>query len=125
MSIRDKILSALTSTLEDLSEERLVDILIDELKSARAEVERRAGENIAEYQRLQQDREHNREEYLKMHREPLYCVKGEFHFATADDRFFCIHVQGTQLGMFERRLNVDYQVPRISHEEWVKRMPKS
>ena len=66
MTIKQKLLDALGNTLDHISEERLIDILLDAFKAKQDEIEKLRSENSYERQRLRQERDTLENERLRM-----------------------------------------------------------
>lgn len=117
--LRKRILSALDIPFEEISESRLVDILIDEHEAAKATVSKLKAENADEREALRQERETIRVEMRKMRSEPLYCAAGEFYFVRGEAGFLIV-IQGTRINLFEHSGAAFYPVVQVSSEEWNK-----
>ena len=81
MTSKAKILEALDIALDDVSEDCLLDILLDAYKSKDQAILRLEGENAREREDMHQERERMREEYDRRRSDPLYCTAiGEYYF---------------------------------------------
>ena len=117
MSVKEKILDALDVAIDDVSELRLVDILLDAYKLKVKRIEELNAENAMERERLYAERDMMAQERHKMRSDPLYCAAAEYYFS-CDGRKFGIHIQGPRIDMFERRNNVDIRAQQLSRSEW-------
>lgn len=121
MSIKEKILSALDCALEDITEDRLIDILLDAYQAKTQQIVKLQGENAAERERLHHDHEMLREEHRRMRMDPLYGADGEYFFS-CNGRKFNIKVRGGKIDMFERSSSAscDFVAQRMSMDEWTR-----
>lgn len=117
MSTKEKILSALGCSLEDLSESRLLDILLDAYQDKKDRIEELESANVQEREKLHTAEENIRRELRQMRMDPLYGVHGDFFFSTGE-REFCVQVQGGMISMFERRGGFDFIARPLSRDEW-------
>jgi hypothetical protein len=119
---KQKILDVLDSVLDDISEDRLLDILLDAYTAQKQAILDLAVENAAERENLRLDREHIRQELHKMRNDPLYGAAGEYFFEGSGTvkRRFCIMVRGHAIEMIEQLGGVDYRCRQMERLEWVK-----
>lgn len=117
MTVKDKILAALGCALDEISETRLIDILLDAYEKKKQRIAVLEGENAHERARLEFEHDKMREEYRRMLNDPLYCAGGEYFFCL-DGRRFCFRVQGHHVEMFERRGIHDFAAIQHSAREW-------
>ena len=117
MSVKQKILDGLGCALDHISEERLIDILLDAYKAKQRHIEQLEGENAHEREMLHAEHESLRREQEKMRRDPLYCAHGRYFFAV-NGRRFIVDVQGGQIDMCEREKRIDVRAQRLSAEEF-------
>ena len=122
MTTKDKILKALDCALDDISEGRLVDILLDAYKAKNRRIEELEAENESERQGLHRDREGIRQELHKMRCDPLYGAGGDYFFV-CDGRRYHVRVQG-RVDMYERRGTVDYAAQSISPGDFLSSVTK-
>ena len=115
-TVKEKILEALNVTLEDLSECRLIEILIDAYKAKESEVSELKAANNQERVDLALERGQMRQEYHKMRSDPLYGAAGNYCFAL-DDKKFQVHVQG-KVELMERRGCFDVRAIPLSQAEF-------
>lgn len=117
-AVRDKILEAL-GHIDNISDERLCDLLLDAFAEQRKRIEQLEVENSAERIALHNEREQLRQEVHKMRSDPLYGAGGTYFF-TVNKRFFHVEVQGTQILLAEsdKKRSVDYMAQQLSRIEW-------
>jgi hypothetical protein len=102
MTIKQKLLAALNIMLDDISEERLIDILLDNYKEKTQRIEELAGENAHEKFMLQEEWEKIKREHHRMLRDPTYLSSGEYHFCH-EGRHFCVDIRHGRVVLWERR----------------------
>lgn len=78
MDAKQKLLEALCITFDDLSEARLLDILLDAYKAKKERIVQLEGENAHEREVLQSEREALLAERRRMQTDPTYFVSGDF-----------------------------------------------
>jgi hypothetical protein len=118
MSIKKQLLGALDCTLDDLSETRLLDLLLDAYQAQKKEIERLHGVNAREAQRLRDDLECVRRDRERIQRDPLYCAHGEYFFLV-NGRRIGVSIQGSHIDLYERGANkINYAGQRLSATEW-------
>lgn len=114
MTTKEKILAALDCALEDLSDDRLLDILLDAYESKKKAIK----DAEARWAEMRFDREQLRADVHRMRTDPLcYTVAGQYHFREGN-RKFCVVINGRDLTMYERRGIVDYSMPQITGAEF-------
>lgn len=120
MSTKQKILVILDDVLDDVSEQRLLDILLDAYQARQAEIKKLKSEIAYERENLHRLQESTTDEYRRMRSDPLYGAFGEYFFELPGKQrqFFCVRVQGKRFEMFERKGNVDFMCRQMSREEW-------
>lgn len=116
---RSRILEALGDVVDDISEERLLDILIDSYAAKKRRISELEGENAHERQALHDDRERLREEMRRMRSDPLYGAHGTYFFL-CNNRKFRFDIYGRHISMFERVDQYDFAAMQLSQEEWMK-----
>ncbi len=109
MNTKQKILDALDIAIDDLSEDRLIDILLDAYKDTRRQLNEVKFENARERETIRRERERMQEDHRRMREDPLYCAQGEYYFVY-DKRMFGVRIQGRKIDMFERRPGVGHGV---------------
>jgi hypothetical protein len=119
MSVKSKIVEALGCTLDDISEERLVDILLDSYRTKKQEISRLQVENIREREDMYRERQSLRDEQRRMRSDPLYGPEGYYYFLS-DRRKFTVAVQGGRITMSERMKNVDMVAQQVQLVEWLR-----
>ena len=117
MTTKQKILAALDCALDDLSEERLVDILLDAYERKKARIVELEAENAAERQRIHAERKALQREQHRLSSDPLYGARGEYFF-TLDGRYFSVSISGRDIYLTERRIGYLWSYLQISHEDW-------
>lgn len=122
--MKQKILEALDCVLEDVGEDRLVDILVDAYNAQKERLEASVTENNAERQHMHDERERMKQEHHRMRTDPLYCAAGAFFFVDGDGRTFIVQIKGFKIEMCERRGTIDYAAQQISREEFSQIVPK-
>lgn len=116
MKTKQRLLKALDCSLEDISEDRLVDILLDTFNAKKRRIEELEGDNARERFDIQNERDRMRDELHRMRSDPLYGAGGEYYFM-CDGKKFGVVVQG-RISMFERRGSIDYAAQQLSPREW-------
>lgn len=116
MPHKQKLLDALNITFDDLSEDRLLDILLDAYKAKKQRIAALEVENAQERERLQNDLECVRRERQRMREDPLYCVAGEFFFK-GRSCIIGVVVRGGHIQAFERQSGIDYLAAPATCEE--------
>ena len=117
MSIKQKLIDALDCTIEDINEDRLVDILLDAYKTRGDQITHLEGENAQERERLYAEFESIKREQKRMREDPLYCATGEYFF-NCNGHNFGVRVQGYRIDAFERQGNIDFAGREMSLAEW-------
>lgn len=72
MNKRSRILEALDNVVDDLSEERLLDILLDSYSAKKQRIKELESENARERQDLRDTQEQLREDMRRMRSDPFY-----------------------------------------------------
>ena len=119
MTAKTKILEALDIALDDVSEDRLLDILIDAYKSKDQAILRLEGENAREREYIYHEREQMRDEFRRMRSDPLYCREGTYYFAVDKSRFTVL-VQGGRVDLMVRSHGHDVIATPMSPEDWLR-----
>ena len=119
MSLKEKILDTLGCALDDISEDRLLDILLDAYKAKQHRIKELANENAYERDLLERERMRLIQEQQRMRGDPLYNAGGDYFFRY-DRQKFRVCVQGNQIELFEQRGNVAWAVQQIDRAEWLK-----
>jgi hypothetical protein len=117
-TIKDKILAALDCALDDIAEDRLLDILLDAYAAKKAEIERLHGENAREREQLHQELEAAHLDRHRMRSDPLYCAAGAYYFLLGGTDYYAVHIQGTQITLLRRLANHDQLAQPISRDEY-------
>lgn len=121
MNNRSRILEALGDVVDDISEERLLDILLDSYAAKKQRIKELEGENAHERQALHDDRERLHEEMRRMRSDPLYGACGDYYF-TVGGRYFRFHVHGGRVDMLEEcKGNISYAAQQMSLEAWAQK----
>lgn len=117
MSYKQKLLEALNITFDDLSESRLLDILLDAYKAKKERIIQLEAENAHERETLRAEREALLSERRRMQTDPTYFISGDFLFRCRD-RSFCVTIVSGRVEMFERSQGCDFRAQPMSHENW-------
>ena len=117
MAVKEKILGALEMTFEDLSLERLIDILLDAYNGKKKRIEELNAENARERERLHVDIEVMRRERERMRSDPLYLLHGDYFFE-CNGRRFHVSVQGSHIKMTEQQGKHAYMASQMTWAEW-------
>lgn len=117
MPSKQKILDALDVAIDDLGEDRLIDILLDAYKAKNDRILQLEGENCHERLVLQSERESLREESRRMRSDPLYGPGGHYFFLVNDHKIKVI-VQGGRIDVFERLKDIIYPAQIVSPADW-------
>ena len=118
MTIKEKILEALGGcVLDDISESRLIDILVDAHAALRQRIADLEGTNAVEREDLHQSQDRIQEEMHRMRSDPLYCAQGDYYFE-CNGRKFCVSVHGHRMELFERQRHVDLNGRQMTPKEW-------
>src|SRR5690348_12352856 len=115
--MKEKILKALDCALEDLSEERLLDILLDAYKAKSARIESLEAENAREREQLRVAQKLAQQELNRLRTDPFYWASGEYFFFCNGKRLR-IAIRGSNIQLFERIGIIDYEGQRLRGEEW-------
>lgn len=117
MSIKEELLKALDCALEDISEERLVGILIDAYQAKKTRIADLEGANAADREMWNREMELTRAERYRMHADPLYRMDGDYYFKH-NSQAFIVRILGGGINMFVRVNNVDCWARQLSPKEW-------
>ena len=119
MSTKQKILDALGCALDEISEDRLVDILLDAYKRKEQRIKNLEAENVTERQRLDAEIERCQIARHEMRSNPLYGASGEYFFLGTGWRRLRVQIEGgCRISAFEVVGNVDYVCRQVSQEEY-------
>jgi hypothetical protein len=114
-----KILDALGCALTNISEERLLDILLDAYESKKKQISELQAANAREREDLHHQRELMAEEYRRMRQDPLYGAGGQYYFANPGrGARFCVTVHGRRIILTEQGPNSEVYMRPISQEEY-------
>jgi hypothetical protein len=127
MSTKEKILEVLDCALDDLSEERLLEILLDAYQQKKRTIANLEHECSAVRQQLYAEKERMRDEISRLCSDPLYTMPGEYFFyrewTDGLDRHkqrFVVRIVGRAVSMFERKGGYDMVIMQVSREEFLK-----
>jgi hypothetical protein len=127
MSIKEKILEVLDCALDDLSEERLLEILLDAYQGKKRTIANLEHECSAVRQQLHDEKERIRDEHKRIRSDPLYTAPGEYFFyyewTAGLDRHkqrLGVRIVGRSIEMFERQKGYDVAIMQVSREEFIK-----
>lgn len=116
VSTRSRILAALDVTLDDISEHRLVDILLDSYRTKVKEVAALRQENAVERESIESVRQQFIKEMREARSNPFYCTNSaELTFIDNSDCFVLRAFSG-KVQLFKRKDGVDYVLKQISSE---------
>lgn len=115
MTGKQKILDALDCVIDDLSEDRLIDLLVDAYEAKKRRINELAAENARERESLHHEREMVRAEIHRVRTDPLYTVVGEFCFQT-DKAKFGVRIHGGDIQGFEQRGDIHYAARRCKSD---------
>jgi len=120
--LKEKLLSTLDFALDDVSEERLLDILLDAYRARKEEIERLRGENAHEVQKLNDQHEALMRERSELRRNPLYGASGSWFF-TANGQYFSVRASGGKICEASLRVkvkgqDVEYAAQELSPAQW-------
>ncbi len=125
MTVRDKILEAL-GDIDNISDERLCDLLLDAFAEQRKKIEQLEAFNNAERISLRNEQEALRQEQRRVRQDPLYAAAGDYYFVVRD-RFFQLAIQGNRMQLIEAVRGdeampwVNYMGQQLSRQEWENR----
>ena len=95
---KQKILDALDCVIDDLSEDRLIDLLVDAYESKKRRIIELTSENAREREQLHQDREQIHKEMRLMRTDPLYAPAGEYFFKVPGTKTkFGVRIHGLRI----------------------------
>lgn len=121
MPNKEKLLEALDCTIDDVSEERLVDVLLDSYAKMKERIKVLEAENSGERERLHYEMNNIQEERMKMRRDPTYWTAGDFYFidhVALMGQKMRVRIVGTKIELSQRRGNVDFVMRQVSGTEW-------
>jgi hypothetical protein len=126
MSAKEKILEVLDCALDDLSEERLLEILLDAYQEKRRTIANLEHECTAVRRQLHDEKERIRDEHARMRNDPLYTATGEYFFylprhddvKRAPDKYI-VAVKGQQITMRVSRDRYCQLAQQISRAEFL------
>ena len=99
--------------IDEINENRLLDILLDAFAAQKEKIEALRGENAHERQCMRSERQLLQAEFQRMRRDPLYCAMGEYRFVGEKGAIFHVHVQGTEINMYKRHNSIDYAMQQV------------
>ena len=117
-SIKQKLIAALDIALEDVGEDRLLDILLDAYASKKREIEKLKNENAGERQYLRKQHDDLVREQHRLRSDPTYGARGEYFFAREGGYKFRVSVTAGGVDLFEYRLGVEYCILSLSPGAW-------
>lgn len=117
MNTKQKILAALDYALDETSEARLLDILLDAYKSKKDEIQRLRTENQQTRQDLYNEREAMADERHKMRTDPLYSATGQYLFLVNHHKI-AVTVRGARISISEKVCQVNYEGQQLPPEMW-------
>lgn len=119
MSIKEKLLSAINDLpYEEISNERLVDILVDKLKSQREEIKKLENANLSERRILSAETERIMNEYKELNRNPnKFLSFTEYFIGKRGLKIICSFHNG-YLSVSEVEKAISFAAKRVSPEEF-------
>lgn len=102
MSIKKKILGVLDVSLDEITEHRLLDILIDAYHAKQKRINELAGANAREREDIHLQREQMAQEHRRMRTDPLYCASGTYLFEYDHRTQVQVDVQGFRVTAVKR-----------------------
>jgi hypothetical protein len=118
ITTKAKILAALEIALEDIAEDRLLDILLDAYAAKKRAIEHLSHVNDTEREKLREERQAVHMDRMRMHKDPLYCAAGSYYFRLGGTDYYIVHVQGTKIILQRCQANYDQLAQPISREEF-------
>ena len=113
MSIKQKLLDSLNVTLEDISMERLIDILLDTYKAKCQYIKKLEGENAHEREQLESARKAIGQEMDRIRCDPtLLCAK-EYNFISRNKIKFTVQIVNSKVILIERVGPINYPMEEI------------
>ena len=122
MNTKQKILKAIDCAIDDIGEDRLVDILLDAFKAKKARIAELEGQLTAAAREVHDVWESRRLERHEIRTNPLYSAAGEYFFIV-NDRKFMIQVFGPRIEMFERCGKIDHAAQIINRDHFEAKWP--
>ena len=121
-TLKEKLLDTLDFALDDVSEERLLDILLDAYNAQKREIERLRGENAREAQRLHDQHDALMRERRELRYNPLCGASGSWFF-TANGQYFSVSAAGgiireATLRVKAKGQDVVYAAQQMTPEQW-------
>lgn len=123
MSNKQKLLDALGCTIEDVNEDRLVDILLDAYAASQKRISELMAENAQERLHLRADQQALIDDRRRMREDPTCWVQGFYHFLGQGSRRIFVHVDGPRVKVYERAQNIDYLAQPLSPAEFDRVLP--
>jgi hypothetical protein len=121
-TIKEKLLDTLDFSLDDVSEERLLDILLDAYNGQKKEVERLRSANVGEALRLHEQQNALIRERRELRYNPLYGASGSWFF-TANGQYFSVSAAGGKIREAALRVkakgqDVVYAAQQMTQQQW-------
>lgn len=117
MKTKQKIIDALGCALDDISEDRLLDILLDAYKAKKDRISQLEGENCHERLVMESERQFMHDERKRLHTDPTYGAAGQYFFVVNHHKI-AIRIQGRMIEVTEKVDQVDYLGQQLSPAEW-------
>lgn len=117
---KDKLLEILGDfAVDDLSTDRLLDVLADKLKRQEESIEQLLHKNDSEYRQIRQERETLQREYQELRRNPATIFGGPFFFIGDKGAKYFVQINRGHVEAFEEReKGIHYPLQRITHEQY-------
>lgn len=120
MSLKERLLKALDDTTwGDLPEAALVEVLIEQLKRAKATLSEAQSVLLKEGMRANDMERSARDQIRQLRTDPLAVTYGDFYFLEGDVSYI-VSVGGQTIRLARRAGRIDYAVRQISREEYAR-----
>ncbi len=106
MTNKQKLLDALGCALDEINEDRLIDILVDAYKAKKQRIVELESANCLERQRLHDERNSLLDERRRMREDPTYWVHSRYCFNHNGKGFF-VMIDGPRVSLYESLGNAD------------------
>jgi hypothetical protein len=123
MNVKEKILEVLDCALDDLSEERLLEILLDAYKAKKQRISDLENQHAGIQLAQQRDHESVMEERRRMRNDPTYAMAGEYFFIQhrgVQYNKFIVRIAANFVELLERNPTYDMMISQVPREEFMK-----
>lgn len=117
MGIKEKIIAAMGVTIEDISEEAMIGILLDVYKGQKRIIQALRAENAQEREDLHNQFESIKRDRHEMRSNPLFGATGEFYFLANQKRIGIVCRSGQIVEVYIREKGIDFAAQSISPNE--------